>query len=216
MPYLVTLQSNCANDVTNLNTIFDDVTQKEDICNWILKGAHMVLAKDVAKLKDIADSIYTRIMERCLSKTYDILCMHRDKKKPEIKFRITIQRYVAEMSTHIIDRNNYRAPRKKTDRYCYCDDFDDCRPTHEYWSRKSLDVTNTINADTINEWFHSIPGTEDMNLAECSQQLYKYILDKQYKLSNEDYFKYEFVQNGEKLVLDVKFTQRNVTRPEPV
>ena len=95
MPYLVTLQSNCANDVTNLNTIFDDVTQKEDICTWILKSAHMVLAKDVTKLKDIADSIYTRIMERCLSKTYDTLCMHRDRKKPEIKFNIAFMVWLA-------------------------------------------------------------------------------------------------------------------------
>lgn len=206
MPYLVKMTSNCANDIRDVDIIFDEATQKESIINWCLSVNKMIHSDDRKLLEEVAESIYIRIMEGTSFRKYEVLCRNKVKMLPHVKFDITLQKYVSKLYFRVKKCKSDSI--YSTDEFCKSSDMCLCNYSHPKTKDcEFLEITPKIAPEDIDNWFKKFEKIENMDLSDLSKKTCAEILKYHYKLEDNIYGSYlawsKVVYNNESYAVDI-------------
>ena len=212
MPYLAKMTSNCANDIRDVDIIFDEATQKESIIKWCLSVNKMIHSDDRKLLEEVAESIYIRIMEGTSFIKYEVLCRNKVKMLPHVKFDITLQKYVSKLY-FTVKKCKSDSIYSTDDDFCKSSDMCLCNYSHPKTKDcEFLEITPKITPEDIDNWFKKFEKIENMDLSYLSKETCAQILKYQYKLNRDIYGSYlacsclacdKFVYNNESYIVDI-------------
>ena len=188
--------------------IFDSLTERKEIETWLEKIMYDIAVKEMVKLKEVAESLEIRIMQKDMTAEYNLICTSKFKGHPNVEAKITMQQYEVDLSWSICNQIE-----KNRQDWGDCLRYDELKDKEFYLeSRTTHRVTNKISIESILEWFGETYGTDEMDLNACATGLCQYIFEHGYKLGTKNCYELQFMHNGETHYFCVSFNMTNVDR----